>query len=443
MCYNLKNALCIIICISILCITLKNANGQDIKVRTVKTDVPKEKTEKKETKDLSRYDGVSPFFDLQELIKNSHYYDEEKILFLPHSSHKYNFYGGFSLSTPEVIPDTIWSKDKKKIKRIEMVQCDVYKPVNVNEGKVHYFGKAEKLDASVILVESGFKTPVSAIEGKVFTIKNCTSSVVIIDKARWLVLKIIMNDKDGVEIVWKTEIYIDNSADYRFIPILMYSYIEKYQQNVGKKLVDYKMFNVNEPSSIETVLDDTYECTELSYIEENRIYEPGFSEIYYYSPVLFYTHKGKEVHQNIIPQKSFGWLPGKTSINSILMDPTEFKQRAYNEVEENKKAKEQQLLEIKKKEEEIKKAKEQQEEKKKKEEAARLSELTKKYGTQNAKLIMQEKVQIGWKEELCIESWGKPLKINRTTSASGVHEQWVYIGGYLYFDNGILTSIQN
>ena len=56
---------------------------------------------------------------------------------------------------------------------------------------------------------------------------------------------------------------------------------------------------------------------------------------------------------------------------------------------------------------------------------------------------MQEKVQIGWKEELCIESWGKPLKINRTTSASGVHEQWVYIGGYLYFDNGILTSIQN
>lgn len=433
MCYNLKNALCIIVCTSILCITLKNAYGQEIRVRTVKTDVPEEKTEKTETKDLPRYDGVSPFFDLQELVKNSHYYDGEKILFLPHSSHKYNYYGGFFLSTPTEIPDTIWSKDKKKIKRIEMIKCDVYKPVNVNEKNVHYFGRATKLDASVTLVESGYKTPVSAIEGNVFTVNNCISNIELKDKGRWLILKMNLKDKEGTEIIWNTETYIGNNNDYRFIPIVMYSYIEKYQKYVGKKLVDYKMFNVNEPSSIETVLDDTYECTELSYIEENRIYEPGFSEIYYYSPVLFYTHKGKEVHQNIIPQKSFGWLPGKTSINSILMDPTEFKQRAYNEVEENKKAKEQELLEIKKKEE-----------KKKKEEATRLSELSKKYGTQNAKLIMQKKVQIGWREELCIESWGKPLKINKTTSSSGVHEQWVYSSGcYLYFDNGILTSIQN
>ncbi len=41
-------------------------------------------------------------------------------------------------------------------------------------------------------------------------------------------------------------------------------------------------------------------------------------------------------------------------------------------------------------------------------------------------------------------SWGKPKKVNRTTRASGVREQWVYgNGNYLYFDNGVLTSIQN
>ena len=40
-------------------------------------------------------------------------------------------------------------------------------------------------------------------------------------------------------------------------------------------------------------------------------------------------------------------------------------------------------------------------------------------------------------------SWGKPRKINRTTRANSVREQWVYDGGYLYFDNGVLTSIQN
>ena len=40
-------------------------------------------------------------------------------------------------------------------------------------------------------------------------------------------------------------------------------------------------------------------------------------------------------------------------------------------------------------------------------------------------------------------TWGKPTKINKTTTAYGTHEQWVYSENrYLYFDNGYLTSIQ-
>ena len=40
-------------------------------------------------------------------------------------------------------------------------------------------------------------------------------------------------------------------------------------------------------------------------------------------------------------------------------------------------------------------------------------------------------------------SWGKPRSINRTSTANGVSEQWVYNGNYLYFTNGVLTAIQN
>ncbi len=41
-------------------------------------------------------------------------------------------------------------------------------------------------------------------------------------------------------------------------------------------------------------------------------------------------------------------------------------------------------------------------------------------------------------------SWGHPSKINRTTTAAGVSEQWVYDEvGYLYFKNGKLTAIQD
>lgn len=41
-------------------------------------------------------------------------------------------------------------------------------------------------------------------------------------------------------------------------------------------------------------------------------------------------------------------------------------------------------------------------------------------------------------------NWGKPQSINRTTTAQGVREQWVYgPKHYLYFENGRLTAIQD
>lgn len=67
-----------------------------------------------------------------------------------------------------------------------------------------------------------------------------------------------------------------------------------------------------------------------------------------------------------------------------------------------------------------------------------------KYGDTNGKLIISGKVRIGFTAEMCRNSWGKPSDINRTTTAYGVHEQWVYEhGNYLYFEDGILTTIQN
>ena len=48
------------------------------------------------------------------------------------------------------------------------------------------------------------------------------------------------------------------------------------------------------------------------------------------------------------------------------------------------------------------------------------------------------------KDQVLASNWGRPRKINRTENAYSVHEQWVYGGhNYLYFENGILTTIQN
>lgn len=54
-------------------------------------------------------------------------------------------------------------------------------------------------------------------------------------------------------------------------------------------------------------------------------------------------------------------------------------------------------------------------------------------------------VDIGMTQQDVLDSsWGKPKDINRTVTENHVYEQWVYgYPNYLYFTDGILTSIQN
>jgi len=45
--------------------------------------------------------------------------------------------------------------------------------------------------------------------------------------------------------------------------------------------------------------------------------------------------------------------------------------------------------------------------------------------------------------QVLASSWGKPSKKNVTVTSGVTHEQWVYgNSNYLYFDDGILKSIQ-
>lgn len=49
-------------------------------------------------------------------------------------------------------------------------------------------------------------------------------------------------------------------------------------------------------------------------------------------------------------------------------------------------------------------------------------------------------------DEVRNSTWGSPSSINKTTTQNGIHEQWVYRGTsktkYIYFDNGVVTAIQ-
>lgn len=60
----------------------------------------------------------------------------------------------------------------------------------------------------------------------------------------------------------------------------------------------------------------------------------------------------------------------------------------------------------------------------------------KRFGEENWQTILNEKVKVGFTEEMTKVSWGEPDKINRASYG----DQWVYGDQYLYFENGKLKA---
>jgi len=59
--------------------------------------------------------------------------------------------------------------------------------------------------------------------------------------------------------------------------------------------------------------------------------------------------------------------------------------------------------------------------------------------------IADNKIRVGMTTDQVETAWGKPYKINTTITGTSQSDQWVMNKNgdtYIYFDNGILTSIQ-
>ena len=76
--------------------------------------------------------------------------------------------------------------------------------------------------------------------------------------------------------------------------------------------------------------------------------------------------------------------------------------------------------------------------------ADRLAQIkAKKWPPEIEQAVINRSVLRGMTAEQATLAWGKPQQVNKTVGSWGVHEQWVYhSGGYLYFENGVLTSLQ-
>jgi predicted MPP superfamily phosphohydrolase len=154
--------------------------------------------------------------------------------------------------------------------------------------------------------------------------------------------------------------------------------------------------------------------------------------------------KKKRIANELIAQKKFDSLIDAKVKEKEINDSIEYsKQRAINDAIAKQRRKQEAKIQVATKKQEIEKQTKRKFENEKKK-IKRREEIINKYGVENGEAILNHKVKIGWTKSMCFASWGKPLTIYRTTIATGVHEQCVYsLKKYLYFDNGILTAIQD
>jgi hypothetical protein len=79
----------------------------------------------------------------------------------------------------------------------------------------------------------------------------------------------------------------------------------------------------------------------------------------------------------------------------------------------------------------------------------RIAYLKGKYGLsdEDCQRVLDKKIWIGMSEDVLLESWGKPNRINRTVSAYTVHKQYVYgrfpYNSIVYVVNGVVTTLQD
>lgn len=362
-------------------------------------------------------------YNIKYCSSNSEYlqYVNQEILFYERSASsdiKSTLYGNFYLQTP----DTIWHKVKKKPKPSDYTLISRYKAKYFTEGEV-CFGDTYSIKPTF---RFDYYTPAEEIEGKKFKIIHVGTNESSF-KASTLVFTLLSTTNDTV--LWNVRIL---NQDYSF-PCIIYSFYQRIEQNyVNKTFViqgqSYLLKKgIDLKNGEKVVLDDTLKCTSVRFV--------GLPKDYQIPCLILTGNSNREFAIPITPTpKASSYLDAEIALSHIKTDDATPSSLTDLEIIKEKER-------IRKEEERI--LKEKIEKQVRQEIAEKEKRCLKKFGREITDLILVRKVRIGMTEEMCEEAWGFPRKINKTTGTFGIHEQWVYDGGYLYFENGKLKVIQN
>lgn len=297
---------------------------------------------------------------------------------------------------------------------------------------------------------TGYYTHYSNIEGKIFKIINIKIPTEY--KNRKDYYDILLEDSQGILIHWLVQDLPNNTS------VVLQAYLKKIKDKYLNK--EYHIYKLNDLNNKYEWLALDYEDYQYKVIDgkinpyeitfyggKNQLLTPYIS--FKYGEKIFGINVPNTLRQKehlISPMQNVKNNQKLISIDNLVLE-SNYKQAKLKEAFELKAKQIQKELQDKKnKEAAIKEEKKRKAEiQKRAYEAAQWKQkLISKYGKENAKMILNGTVKLGWNKEMCKLSWGTPEDINTYKGSWGVKEQWVYgIGQYLYFDNGILTSIQN
>ncbi|WP_420954616.1 hypothetical protein [Bacillus haynesii] len=186
-----------------------------------------------------------------------------------------------------------------------------------------------------------------------------------------------------------------------------------------KKIKTHKLTD-KDKRFIQLIKDGEYD----KVIKETSDLRNVFEKDYYFIASVYKKEKElKETHSGTYDDYSY--MSAMLDKVVYMEDHNDLKIEKFKEMNDRR-------LKSAKKEQEILDEKERKEEK------------NEKLDAMNDRTANPKEVSIGMTtEEVLTEGWGRPIDINTTVTSNGKREQWVYKGNkYLYFEDGVLTSIQ-
>lgn len=397
-----------------LSISLHIVNGQisirkDIDMATSLTDFDIEKP--------IPYDSLETFRRRYPISKYTEYVGQQ-LYFIPLSKkfdfEKNNVKGKIKIeyfTTPEatkVEGAVIFENGQKK--RIKKEETYIYKPYRNSSGQIET--KRDEVEGKFFTITKvQIRTSVFPDEYQDITPKS--------ERVRYssFNLRFQLVREDNGDILYLN--MVDDSLDK--LPFMLMANYEKYKYMYeSKELVAVKdvsssnelsLIDINSGEKVEMKPGDYWTCLEVSLFDLN--------DHYILVPRLLLTNdKGNKL-----------LFPFSKEFRSCFITADEFEaELAEKERQEKIRMEEMEKLTL--------------QEEKAKEELKK--EYIRKYGKEKGTLVSEGKVRIGMTKAMCFDAWGTPQKINTTRTANTVREQWVYdLRSYLYFENGILTTIQN